>query len=123
MSVAKLHKQERPRTTCLTRRHFLAVASAAGGAVLLNDYLPGIARADDEEKEKKGHVHAKRPTCVALVDDSHAITSDDDGKLILWDITKETPVQVTTFAKSHAGKASYVSFAAATKTVFTAGYD
>ena len=106
-----------------TRRGFVRGAGAtAAGAVLFGGYRPRAARAHEKKKPAKG---PKRPTCVALLDDSFAATSDDDGRMLPWIIkeTKVTQADVRDKGVDHAGKAAYVSSAPAAGRVITAGYD
>src|SRR5205085_3476 len=76
------------------------------------------------------HVHAKRPTCVAIIPPpptdpptppTMAVTSDDDGRLMRWAIGGGKAVSNFTSSTRHQGKAAYV--AALGNLALTAGYD
>src|SRR4051794_20265557 len=99
----------------LTRREFVAGASAAG-TVLLGGDLPTVAEAHKLVKRVP-----KRPTCVTLKDmPVEGVTSDDEGELKIWPIPplKAAPRSAK---KKHKFKASYVSVAQ--RKAVTGGYD
>ena len=108
----------------LTRRQFVVgVGASAAGAALLGCCQCKVTRGD--VKTQVTHVHTKRPTCVAVVSDELAVTSDDDGKLIAWDISQLGPGRrAHEFTSSHHGKASFVvAHGGQGGRVFTSGYD
>ena len=113
-----------PAPTGLTRRRFIRGAGAtAAGAVVLGD--PLLNSALGQPKKKKAHSFEKRPTCVATVSEGVVVTSDDEGRLILWTVTSENVLLQETSAAKHAGKAAFVTFSGNMKPAraFTAGYD
>jgi len=129
-----------PHAPGLSRRGFVAGASAAG-VVLLNGLLAaGALAADDAAKDKaapddkhekvgvlakKVKPGPKRPTCVAVYTDAtgfRAVTSDDNGKLESYSIPD--PIEIKNkFAAEHQGKASFVALAKTVELAVTAGFD
>ena len=105
-----------------SRRKFLATAgTTVAGAVLLNAF-PSRAVADEQ-------VH-HRPTCVAVDASQYVFSSDDDGKLIRYEIdSSQNPPKLSNareYKTRHMRngsylKASYVTVAG--DRVVTAGYD
>ena len=94
----------------LTRRGLLqGCAAAVACAVLFSSLLPREAFAHSEP----------RATCVAVTDDDQqALTSDDLGRLISWNLDTLEPKK---FPKAHDAKAAYVSTRG--NRILTAGYD
>jgi WD40 repeat protein len=107
----------RHATGDITRRRFILGGSAAVGALAL--FGPrGIEAYADENDKHAGSF--KRATCVAVTaDGATALTSDDNGKLLKYDVAAE--LRPTEFTRKHTGKAAYVSVVG--NRVLTAGYD
>lgn len=100
-----------PRPPRIDRRGFLSGCAAVAGAVLISSLLTRAALA---------HSPPPRATCVAIAEDGRALTSDDLGRLIAWDI-KDPSLPHVEFARRHKRKAAYV--ATAGDRALTAGYD
>jgi WD40 repeat protein len=119
---------QQPATApALSRRGFIQGAGgAAAGAALLGDPLLNTARGAEQGNEKpnkkKVHSRVKRPTCIATVTPGSVVTSDDNGRLILWAV-KESAILHTTSAAIHTGKAAFVTYSNAIGRALTAGYD
>src|SRR5437868_13450342 len=134
----------------VSRRGFIKTAciSAAGAAVLegcrptvKKTPVPSQTTRDGPDRSRLAtsvqprelttkHVHAKRPTCVAIIPPpptdpptppTMAVTSDDDGRLMRWAIGGGKAVSNFTSSTRHQGKAAYV--AALGNLALTAGYD
>lgn len=91
----------------LTKSQMSKALGKFGGAVPLGGTL-GVPLA--------AH-HHKRPTCVAVAPGQGVVTCDDNGDVILWDLTGKKVRRIG----NHAKKASYVVFS--NGNVFVAGYD
>ena len=97
-----------PPTTGYFRRRFLRRSAAVMGAILFGLIL-----------SRQAGAHDRRATCVAIAQDGRALTSDDWGRLIAWDIKDLS--KPTVFAQAHKRKAAYV--ATSEDVILTAGYD
>jgi WD40 repeat protein len=98
-----------PLSTAFTRRRLLRRSAAVAGAILFGLVL-----------SRQAGAHDRRATCVAIAQDGRALTSDDWGRLIAWDINGAAPKPVV-FAQVHKRKAAYV--ATFKDVILTAGYD
>jgi WD40 repeat protein len=124
-----------------TRRGFIKTAciSAAGAAMLegcargkiaqrgvVRDTNSDSAQLVQQREKARAleHVHVHRPTSVAVISNAEAVTCDDDGALIKWDIrTVGAATKVREFAKHHNGKASYLAVDRNHGRALTSGFD
>jgi WD40 repeat protein len=105
----------------LSRRQFFtsAGASAAGG-LLVGCAAQAPSTGGDGVFNDNDYTH--RPTCVAVAPGNHAVTSDDDWNVYLWNLGTSPATKLATF-KQHVKKASYVAVSEAADRVFSASFD
>ena len=122
-----------------TRRSFVAAASvaAAAGAALTgcNTAAPRSHDPSHDHKitgaDKKikffGPTHSRvdRPTGVAVMSATRAVTTDDHGRAQVWDISADPARESPPHFRAHGGKkkVAYVTASVKADRVFSAGYD
>src|SRR5436190_19935220 len=96
-----------PTRRDLSRRGFVGAAgAAAAGAAMLGGPFVRTAFA----VPKKVHSKVKRPTCVATVTDGEVVTSDDNGRLILWHVNGNATGPALSSTNHGGKKAAFVTF-------------
>jgi len=104
------------------RRTFLQKGvTIAGGAIVASaamDLLLSPAPAYGEPRPD-----IARPTCVAGVSETSAVTCDDGKTVVLWDLSDLAHPKRQKFQKDHNKKMAYVSVSAMSKRVFAASFD
>jgi len=80
-----------------------------GAAGLL--WVAGYAVPWEETARADPHPHIDRPTCVAVIvpPGNTAVSGGDSNKVTLWDLTKDPPVSLGDYKKTHQKKVSYVA--------------
>lgn len=127
-------RETAPTDQSLTRRVFVAGATAAGAA--LAGCKAATAPALHDHDRVKGadkkiqffgptHSHADRPTCVAVMSATRAVATDDYGRARVWDISVDPAVENPPHFRAHGRtkKVSYVTASTKAGKVFSASYD